>query len=443
MPQIISTWPSVPISRRKVLLGSAGLACMGLPSAVAPDTGRAAEPPPVAVADFVAGSPDAVEDAHTVSRIITSNLRRCGLLVLDAATWIKRSRAVDTPRCFAEDVFAARLLVTGSVTRRPDGRAEAEFRLWNAILGVHLGRTEHIAPQSRPRRIGHLISDAVHERLTGEKGYFDSRVVFIDETGSPDRRVTRLAMMDQDGGNLRYLTHGEELLYTPRFSPSGREIVYVAVVQSDSRVYILDVETGRRETVGNFRGTAFSPCFSPDERTLVLSVGGDDHGANLFAIDLTAKMITRLTGGSAIDTRASYAPDGQRICFESDRDGRQNIYVMNANGGTAQLIKPNGSMRRAPAWSPRGDVIAFTKLVDGRFCVGIVGLAGSRESILSEASRDDGPSFAPNGRALMFSRDPPSALATRSLVALDLTTCDEFTVPTPNSARDPDWSALL
>jgi TolB protein len=432
------------ISRREVLLGGGTLACVGMQSARAAagvaDTDGFAEVPPVAVSDFVAGTPDEVDDARTICLIVATNLERCGLLAQNAAALIRRSYAVDTPLCFPDmSAPAARVLITGRVTRRPDGRVHAEFCLWNAVLGLHLGHPEHVAPQRDARRIGHLISDAVHERLTGEPGYFDSRIVFVDEIGSLERQITRLAIMDQDGANLHYLTRAEATVYGPRFSPSGRHVAYAAAAKAGARVQILDLETGRREMVGNFPGMAFSPCFSPDGRTLAMSVGSDGNGANLFAIDLGSKAITRLTSGLAIDTCASYSPDGRKICFESDRDGRRNVYVMSSGGGPAQPIDPGPSNRCTPAWSPRGDMIAFTAFADGRSTIGTMGQDGSRERILSTGFGDDDPRFAPNGRGVIFTRArrPPRSDA---LVAIDLTSHDEFTVPTPNAASQPDWA---
>jgi TolB protein len=291
------------------------------------------------------------------------------------------------------------------------------------------------------RRISHIISDAIYERLTGEKGYFDTRVVFIDETGPKERRVKRLAIMDQDGAALRYLTRGDELVLTPRFSPSTQEITYMSYGQGDPRVYLLNIETGQREVVGNFPGMTFAPRFSPDGQRVIMSL---QHGSysNLFVMDLRSKATTRLTQTPAIDTAPSYSPDGAQICFESDRGGSQQIYVMGAQGGGAQRISFGEGSYSTPVWSQKGDYIAFTKLGGGRFSIGIMRPDGQGERILTEGFHNEGPTFCPNGRVVMFFRDAGGS-GGPSLFTVDVTGRNEQRVPTPAFASDPAWSPLL
>src|SRR4029079_12794802 len=255
----------------------------------------------------------------------------------------------------------AQALVTGRITRQPDGRLRAEYRLWDVFAGQQLDGKQYFSTQDNWRRIGHIISDAIYERLTGEKGYFDSRVVFVDENGPKNKRVKRLAIMDQDGANVRYLTRGEDLVLTPRFSPSTQEITYMSYGSSDPRVYLLNIETGQREIVGNIPGMTFSPRFSPDGQRVIMSLQ-QAANSNLFIMDLRSKATMRLTDTPAIDTAPCFAPDGSRICFESDRGGSQQIYVMGAQGGMAQRISFGEGSYSTPVWSPKGDYIAFTKL---------------------------------------------------------------------------------
>jgi TolB protein len=302
------------------------------------------------------------------------------------------------------------------------------------------------------RRIGHIISDAIYERLTGEKGYFDTRVVFIDESGPKERRIKRLTIMDQDGANVRYLTRGDELVLTPRFSPSTQEITYMAFGQGDPRVLLLNIETGQREVVGNFPGMTFAPRFSPDGQRVIMSLQQGSN-ANLFVMDLRSKAVTRLTQTPAIDTAPSYSPDGTRICFESDRGGSQQIYVMNASGGNAQRISFGEGTYSTPVglgggtcstlfFSPLVDTIAFTKQGGGRFGIGIMRTDGSGERLLTDGFHNEGPTFAPNGRVLMFFRDP-GGNSGPSLYTIDITGRNEQRVPTPSFASDPAWSPLL
>ena len=337
MPVISSCLPALPLNRRQALIGGAGAAAsLLLPQAAMAQTrlqiteGTVA-PMPIALPNFVAGTPADAEVGQGVAQVITNNLKRSGLFApIDQAAYIEKISNIDVPPQFPSwKTINAQALVTGRMTRQPDGRLKAEFRLWDVAAGQQLTGQQYFTSPEYWRRIAHIISDQIYERLTGEKGYFDSRVVFIDETGSKERRVKRLALMDQDGANVRYLTRGSDLVLTPRFSPTTQEITYMEFGQGDPRVYLFNIETGQREIVGNFPGMSFSPRFSPDGQRIIMSMqqGGN---SNLFVMDLRSKSTTRLTDTPAIDTSPSYAPDGSRICFESDRGGKQQIYVMPA-----------------------------------------------------------------------------------------------------------------
>ena len=391
------------------------------------------QPLPVALPDFVGVSPTDVETARNITRIISSNLQRSGLFApIDPAAFIEKITNADTvPRFPDWRAINAQGLVTGRITRQTDGRLKAEFRLWDVFAGQQLTGQQYFTTPDNWRRIAHIISDAIYERLTGEKGYFDSRIVFIDESGPRERRIKRLAIMDQDGAGVRYLTNGEDLVLTPRFSPSTQEITYMSFGRGDPRVYLLNIETGQRETVGNFPGMTFSPRFSPDGQRVIMSLqqGGN---ANLFVMDLRSKATTRLTDTAAIDTAPCYSPDGSQICFESDRGGSQQIYVMGAQGGGAKRISFGDGHYSTPVWSPRGDTIAFTKQHAGKFAIGIMRTDGSGERILTEGFHNEGPTFSPNGRVVMFFRDP-GGQSGPSLFTIDITGRNEQKVPTPSS----------
>jgi TolB protein len=434
--------------RRTIVLGATSLAALacGLTRLSHAQTqlrieGGNIQPIPIAIPNFVAGSPADNEAAAGVTQVITNNLKRSGLFApIDQQAYIEKITNIDVPPQFQSwRTINAQALVTGRITRQPDGRLKAEFRLWDIFSGQQLTGHQYFTAAEFWRRIAHIISDQVYERLTGEKGYFDSRVVFVDESGSKDRRVKRLAIMDQDGANVRYLTRGEDLVLTPRFSPSTQEITYMAFGQGDPRVLLYNIETGQREVVGNFPGMTFAPRFSPDGQRVIMSLqqGGN---ANLFVMDLRSKSTTRLTDTPAIDTSPCYSPDGQRICFESDRGGKQQIYVMAANGGGAQRISFGDGNYSTPVWSPRGDFIAFTKQGGGSFSIGIMKPDGSGERLLTSGFHNEGPTFAPNGRVLMFFRDSGAGPA---LFTIDVSGRNELRVPTPAFASDPAWSPLL
>jgi TolB protein len=446
--------PPLALDRRQLLIGGAGAAAAGL---LLPSRGRAqtkllipegnVAPLPIAIPNFVAGTPADGEVGAGVAGVITNNLKRSGLFApIDPAAFIEKITDSDKPPQFANwKTINAQALVTGRVTRQGDGRLKAEFRLWDVASGQQLTGQQYVTSPEFWRRIAHIISDQIYERLTGDKGYFDSRVVFVDETGAKERRVKRLALMDQDGANVRYLTRGSDLVLTPRFSPSTQEITYMEFGQGDPRVYLFNIETGQREIVGNFPGMSFAPRFAPDGQRVIMSLqqGGN---SNLFVMDLRSKTTTRLTDTPAIDTSPSYAPDGTRICFESDRGGKPQIYVMPAAGGAAQRISfskddSNGSYS-TPVWSPRGDYIAFTKQGSGQFSIGIMKPDGSGERILTSGFHNEGPTFAPNGRVVMFFRDP-GGNGGPSLFTVDISGRNEQRVPTPGFASDPAWSPLL
>jgi TolB protein len=401
------------------------------------------QPMPIAIPKFIGAGADDGDTASAVTQIITANLQRSGLFApIDPAAYIERIASIDAvPRFPDWRNINAQALVTGRVGRQNDGRLQAEFRLWDVLSGQQLDGKQYLTTPDNWRRIAHIISDAIYERLTGQGGYFDSRIVFVDETGPAERRIKRLAIMDQDGANAHYLTRGDELVLTPRFSPSTQEITYMAYGQGDPRVYLYNIETGQREIVGNFPGMSFSPRFSPDGQRVIMSLQ-EGSNSNIFVMDLRSKATTRLTDTQAIDTAPSYSPDGAQICFESDRGGHQQIYVMSAAGGAAQRISFGDGTYSTPVWSPRGDYIAFTRLLQDKFAIGVMKPDGSGERILTEGFHNEGPTFSPNGRVIMFFRDP-GGNSGPSLFTVDISGRNEQRVPTPSYASDPAWSPLL
>jgi TolB protein len=434
--------------RRALALGAAAGGLTLLPRYAAAQThveisGGNFQPLPIAIPKFVGGAPTDSDTAAGVSQIIAANLQRSGLFApIDPAAYIETISSVDAvPRFPDWRTINAQALVTGGVTQQSDGRLKAEFRLWDVLAGQQLAGQQYFTTPDNWRRIAHIISDAIYERLTGDKGYFDSRVVFIDETGPAERRIKRLAIMDQDGANVRYLTRGDDLVLTPRFSPSTQEITYMAYGQGDPRVYLYNIETGQREIVGNFPGMSFSPRFSPDGQRVIMSLQQGSN-SNIFVMDLRSKATTRLTDTPAIDTGPSYSPDGSQVCFESDRGGRQQIYVMAATGGAAQRISFGDGSYSTPVWSPRGDYIAFTRQGAAKFAIGVMKPDGSGERILTEGFHNEGPTFSPNGRVIMFFRDP-GGTSGPSLFTVDISGRNEQRVTTPSYASDPAWSPLL
>lgn len=401
------------------------------------------QPMPIAIPDFASdGSIDA-KSAQEISDVVSNDLKSSGLfLPIDPAAFIEKGLDVArAPRFEDWRPINAQALVVGRIGNS-DGKLRAEFRLWDVLSGKQLAGEQFFTRVREARRVGHIIADVIYERITGEKGYFDTRVVFVDESGPKDKRVKRLAIMDQDGYNVRLLTTGKDLVLTPRFSPSTQEITYMSFAGDDPKVYLLNIETGQKEIVGTFPGMTFAPRFSPDGQRIVMSLeqGG---AANIYAMDLRSRSTTQLTNSQAINTSPCYAPDGRQIVFQSDRDGSQQIYVMNANGSNQRRISSGGGSYSTPVWSPRGDLIAFTKQAGGQFLIGVMKPDGSGERVLTEGFHNEGPTWAPNGRVLMFFRESPGASGGPRLFSIDLTGYNERLVATPSFGSDPAWSPLI
>ncbi len=397
------------------------------------------EPLPIAITDF--NSNDAI--GAQISAVIAADLKRSGLFTpIDKAAFIEKIANPDvSPRFEDWRVINAQALVTGRVVKEADGRLRAEFRLWDTFASQQLAGEQFFTSPENWRRVAHIIADAIYERLTGEKGYFDSRVVFVSESGPKIDRKKQLAIMDQDGANVRMLTNANDIVLTPRFSPSRQEITYMSFEGGQPRVYLLQLETGQRELVGNFPGMTFSPRFSPDGQKVIMSLQQDGN-ANIYTMDLRSRATTRLTSTAAIDTSPSYSPDGTQIVFESDRGGRQQLYMMGADGSNQRRVSFGDGSYSTPVWSPRGDLIAFTKQSGGKFSIGVMRTDGSGERILTTGFHNEGPTWAPNGRVLMFFRQPAGAGGPQ-IHSIDLTGYNEQLVETPSFASDPAWSPLL
>jgi TolB protein len=381
--------------------------------------------------------------AREISGVVANDLKSSGLfLPIDQAAFIEQGLGPDRmPRFEDWRVVNAQALAVGRIGAS-EGKLRAEFRLWDVFAGTQLAGEQFFARPKDARRVGHIIADAIYERITGEKGYFDTRIVFVDESGPKNKRMKRLAIMDQDGSNVRLLTTGQNLVLTPRFSPSTQEITYTSFEGETPKVYLLNIETGQKEVVGAFPGMTFAPRFSPDGQRIVMSLERDGN-TNLFVMDLRSRRTMRLTNDNAIDTAPCYSPDGREIVFESDRAGSRQLYVMGADGSSPRRISQSGGSYSTPVWSPRGDLIAFTKMSGGQFLIGVMRPDGSGERILTEGFHNEGPTWAPNGRVLMFFREQPGAAGGPRLFTIDLTGYNERQVATPAFGSDPAWSPLV
>ena len=402
------------------------------------------EPLPIALVDLAGSNEADAEVGRKITQVITRNLERSGLFrAIDPAAFISEPSGMTVrPRFQDWRIINAQALVTGRVVPSDTGRLMVEFRLWDVFAEQDLVGLKLSGSVEAWRPIAHTMSDKIYERLTGESGYFHTRVVYIAETGPPDKRIKRLAIMDQDGHNLRYLSDGRHLVLTPRFSPTAQEITYLSYERGVPKVYLRHIDTGQQELLGDFPGMTFAPRFSPDGNFVVMTLAQDGN-SEIYEMDLRSRGTRRLTNNPAIETAPCYSPDGQFIAFESDRGGSQQIYVMRRDGSDVRRITFGEGRYGTPVWSPRGDLIAFTKSHRGQFSIGVMKTDGSGERILARDYLVEGPTWAPNGRVLMFfrssSRDPDSA----ELVTIDLTGRNERILFTSTAASDPAWSPLI
>lgn len=430
--------PPLLLPRRRVLGGLAAFGLFGTSVARAELqitlSGGDFKPMPIAIADFGG------EQGPQVAGVIANNLTRCGLF-----TPLDKSKHPEKPGFDAAPNFAlwsqagVQALVVGRVGR-DGGRIKAEFRLWDVSAGAQAVGQQYFTDPGAWRRVGHMISDAIYSKTTGEKGFFDTRIVYVQESGAKDKRAKRLAIMDQDGANHKVLSTGDAMALTPRFSPSSQEITYLSIQDgADPKVYLVDITGGKREAVGNFPGMSFSPRFTPNGNGVIMSLQQGSN-ANIYFMDLNTQQMRRITNTAAIDTSPSFSPDGGRIVFESDRGGGQQIYVMDASGGGQKRISFGDGRYGTPVWSPKGDYIAFTKQRGGTFAIGIMKPDGSGERIITEGFHNEGPTWAPNGRYLMYFSDQGGG---PKLTMADVTGRVKVSVPTPGYASDPAWSPLL
>ncbi|QNA86011.1 Tol-Pal system protein TolB [Sphingomonas sp. So64.6b] len=396
--------------------------------------------PTAAVVNTPAGSTD--ELGRQLAAIVTNDLRNSGLFKPIASGGLKGVAfpEVTAPTFDYWGGAGASALVQGYIRANGDGTLTVGCYLYDVFSRNELARQGFVVPPGDWRRAGHKCADMVYSKLTGEGPYFDSRVIYVSETGSKAKRIKRLSIMDQDGANHRFLTNGQSIVLTPRFAPNQQTVVYMSYLNDRPAIYVYDIGTGKQHLLVNNPSLSFSPRVSPDGRTVVFSMAVAGN-TDLYKVAITGGSPQRLTDAPGIDTGASFSPDGSRIVFESDRSGAQQIYVMNADGSNQQRISFGSGRYATPVWSPRGDLIAFTKIA-GNFRIGVMSPSGSGEKLLTDDWQDEGPSWSPNGRVLMFHRQGRGGAGKADLWSVDLTGVNERRVPTPLDGSDPGWGPL-
>ena len=436
------------LPRRSTILGgaalAAGAAAVPARAQLTIDMNRPTfEPVPIAIVDFAGDRVGA-----DIANVVRNDLQNSGLFrSIPPSAFIQRDVDANQPPRFPDwrSVGAAGVVV-GQVAQA-GGNIKVDFRLWDVVVGNQAAGLSFTSQPANWRRLAHIIADAIYKRVTGEEGYFDTRIAYVAESGPGNARVKRIAIMDQDGANNRYITDGRTIAITPRFSPTLQEIVYMAYAEDRSppRVYLQSVDSGRRELLGNFPGMSFAPRFSPDGTKVVMSIS-ENGQSDIYEMDVRGRALRRLTNTPAIDTSPCFSNDGSQIVFNSDRGGSQQLYVMSAGGGGERRISFGEGRYATPVWSPRGDWIAFTKITAGAFGIGVMRADGGGERMLASGFLVEGPTWAPNGRVLAFFRQQPSSagrVGSATLHQIDITGRFERQIPTPTDASDPAWSPLI
>ena len=386
-----------------------------------------------------AGSTSAV--GRAISQIIASNLRNNGLFKPSGPGGLPQPtfEQITAPDYPVWSLRSTDMLVQGYVRAGPGEQLTVGCYLYDVLLKQQLAKAGWVVGPGDWRRAAHKCSDLVYSRLSGESPFFDSRIAYIAETGPKDRRVKRLAVMDSDGANHRYLTSGQATALTPRYSPDYSAILYLSYLNGKPSIYIYDLSTNRQRLVTRSSNPTFAPRWSPDGKWILYSmaIGGN---TDIYRVPASGGRSQRLTNTPGIDIGGSFSPDGRRIVFESDRSGAQQIYVMNADGSGQRRISFFGGRAATPEWSPRGDQIAFTHMA-GNFRIAVMRPGGGGLRYLTNSWQDEAPTWAPNGRIIQFFRTRRGS-GKATLWQVDLTGRNERRLPTPVGASDPAWGPV-
>jgi TolB protein len=407
------------------------------------------QPMPIAIVDFTSDGRSYSgyqEDLTTaIPQVITADLKRSGLFApLDPNAFIQDpEEAYTAPRHADWRVLNTHALVVGKITEQGN-QIRFEFQLYDVLTEQRIGGFALVADQTDWRRVAHKFADAIYQAITGEEGYFDTKIVYVSESGRGRFARTRLAIMDQDGANHRYVSDGKNLVMTPRFSPNMHQITFLdfGANRKTPRVYVMDTNSLQKRQLGQFPAMSFAPRFSPNGENVIMSIAQQGN-SSIYVMNLRTGIVSRLTTGPVIDTSASYSPKGDQIVFNSDRGGNQQLYTMNADGTNIQRISFGEGRYATPVWSPRGDLIAFTKMEEGQFYIGVMRTDGTGERLIAQGYLVEEPTWAPNGRVLIFTRQERKSKS--QLYMVDITGYNEQRILTPNSenALSPAWSPLI
>ncbi len=408
----------------------------------------AAEPIPIAVQKFEIAGTVTADDAATVRAVVENDLKSTGLFrIVSHDAFPQYVHMNEMPNFKLWMAIKTQVLVQAKLTSESGGRYKLEFYVWDVNGKEQIEAQSLVASKSSLRRLAHIMADAIYERLTGETGYFDTQIVFIAETGPVHRRVKRMAIMDQDGYGLRYLSDEKTFVMSPHFSPNMQTIVFLSYRDDDPMVWTLDLDSGEQRRLGQFGGMNFAPRFSPDGTKIALSLvkNGITH---LYEYDMETQKLRQLTFGRSLNTSPSYSPDGKKLAFNSDRSGRQQIHVLDLKTLEEERITYGAGRYATPAWSPDGQFIAFTKMADDTFYIGIMNPRGRNEKILAGGWYMEAPSWAPGSRRLVYyetEKDIDDVERISHIRSVDITGQNIYEIELPDGVNgvEPTWSPRL
>ncbi|MDR0449048.1 MAG: Tol-Pal system beta propeller repeat protein TolB [Rickettsiales bacterium] len=401
---------------------------------------------PVAIVPFETADATLKADAKMLNQVLAQNLERTGLFkILDPESFPETLKFGELPSFEHWKLIKAKALVQAKLSKASNNNLRLQFFLWDVDSGEQIEAQSLVASVKSKRRLAHISGDEIYKRLTGEGGYFDTQIVYIAESGPVEARIRRLAIMDQDGHNNRYISSPDVYVTSPYFSPNMHTLVFLSYRNDDPAVWTLDLSTGEQRKLGKFSGMTFAPAFSPDGNKVAMSLV-DDMAINLYEYDMEKKTLRQLTYYDGIDTSPSYSPDGKSLVFNSDRSGSQQLHILDLSTLDAHRISFGSGRYATPSWSPRGDYIAFTRILSDTFSIGVMTPKGKSEKILASGWFMESPNWAPNGRRVVFhatDKSKDGMERSSEIISVDITGQNSYHIKTPGNAVSPSWSPLL
>lgn len=366
-----------------------------------------------------------------IAQIVRDDLNRSGLFKLVDATNLPVPADAAQVRFPEWKGRGADFLAFGRVVPAADGRLSARVVLVDVAKQVELGNFSYTLSPAQARVTAHRLADDIYQKITGERGFFNTKIAYVKKSGNR----FDLIVADSDGQNEQSALTSREPIISPRWSPDGSKLAYVSFENKKPQIWVHEIYTSKRTLVGNFRGSNSAPAWSPDGATLAIALTLSG-GTQIYTIPASGGESKRLTNSGGIDTEPWYAPDGM-IYFTSDRGGSPQIYRMSASGGDARRVTFKGTYNVSPRVSPDGKTLAYITRTNGQFQVSILDLATNQDMTLTDTVKDESPSFAPNGRMLLYATEI-GGRGVLAAVSKDAQVKQRISV-TAADAREPAW----